>query len=81
MAVVFPVCRIPVSICCAKRRATSFTHVLEGRGTSLSTISRVVVPIFSSGRVLLLMSREWGSGREPSYDSGERNRTCMHAHL
>ena len=27
---VLPVCRIPVSICCAKRRATSFTHVLEG---------------------------------------------------
>ena len=26
---VLPVCRIPVSICCAKRRATSFTHVLE----------------------------------------------------
>ena len=26
----FPVCRIPVSICCAKRRATSFTHELEG---------------------------------------------------
>ena len=29
-AVVLPVCRISVSICCAKRRATSFTHVLEG---------------------------------------------------
>ena len=28
-AVVLPVCRAPVSICCAKRRATSFTHVLE----------------------------------------------------
>ena len=27
---VLPVCRIPVSISCAKRRATSFTHVLEG---------------------------------------------------
>ena len=27
---VLPVCRIPVSICCAKRRATSFTRVLEG---------------------------------------------------
>ena len=27
---VLPVCRIPVSICCAKRRATSYTHVLEG---------------------------------------------------
>ena len=31
LAMVLPVCRIPVSICCAKRRATSFTHhVLEG---------------------------------------------------
>ena len=27
---VLPVCRISVSICCAKRRVTSFTHVLEG---------------------------------------------------
>ena len=27
---VLPVFRIPVSICCAKRRETSFTHVLEG---------------------------------------------------
>ena len=30
LAVVLPVCRIPVSICCVKRRATSFTRVLEG---------------------------------------------------
>ena len=30
LAVVLPVCRIPVSTCCAKRRATSFTRVLEG---------------------------------------------------
>ena len=30
LAMVLPVCRIPVSISCAKRRATSFTHVLEG---------------------------------------------------
>ena len=29
-AVVLPVCRIPVSICCAKRRATSFTRLLKG---------------------------------------------------
>ena len=27
---VLPGCRIPVSFCCAKRRATIFTHVLEG---------------------------------------------------
>ena len=27
---VLPVCRIPVSYCSAKRRETSFTHVLEG---------------------------------------------------
>ena len=27
---VLPICQIPVSICCAKRRETSFTHVLEG---------------------------------------------------
>ena len=30
LAVVLPVCRIPVSICCAKWRATSFTRGLEG---------------------------------------------------
>ena len=30
LVVVLPVCRIPVSICCSKRRASSFTRVLEG---------------------------------------------------
>ena len=31
LAMVLPVCRISVSICCAKRRETSFfTHALEG---------------------------------------------------
>ena len=30
LVVVLPVYRIPVSICCAKRRATSFARVLEG---------------------------------------------------
>ena len=42
-----PVCRIPVSICCTKRRETSFTHIWKG--TSLSTISRVFVSIFFFG--------------------------------
>ena len=32
-----PVCRIPVSICCAKRRETSFTHVLEGDKPAFSS--------------------------------------------
>ena len=27
---VLPVCRVPVSTCCTRRRATSFTHVGEG---------------------------------------------------
>ena len=40
---VLPVCRIPVSICCAKRRETSLP--MCWKGTSLSTISRVFVPI------------------------------------
>ena len=30
LAMVLPVCRITASICCAKRRKISFTHVLEG---------------------------------------------------
>ena len=42
---VLPVCRIPISICCAKRRETSFTVPAE-------------------------------SGR-----SGERSRSCVHAHF
>ena len=46
---VLPVCRIPVSICCAKRRATSFTHVL-----GLSTISHVFVPLFFSGQSVVV---------------------------
>ena len=48
-----PVCRTPVSICCAKRRATSFTYVLEGN-TSLSTISRVFVSIFFFGQSVVV---------------------------
>ena len=50
--VVLPVCRIPVSTCCAKRRATSFTHALEG--VSLSAISRVLVTILFSGRSVVV---------------------------
>ena len=45
LAMVLPVCRIPISICCAKRRETSFTVPAE-------------------------------SGR-----SGERSRSCVHAHF
>ena len=45
LAMVLSVCRIPVSICCAKRRATSLP-IMCWKGTSLSTISRVFVPIF-----------------------------------
>ena len=45
LVMVLPVCRIPVSICCDKRRETSFTVPAE-------------------------------SGR-----SGERSRSCVHAHL
>ena len=36
------------------------------RGTSLSTTSRVFVPIFFMSRAFQLISREWSSGREPS---------------
>ena len=45
LVMVLPVCRIPVSICCDKRRETSYT-----------------VPV-QSGR------------------SGERSRSCVHAHF
>ena len=46
---VLPVRRIPVSICCAKRRPTSFTHhVLEG--DKPVHISRVFVPILLFGQ-------------------------------
>ena len=49
---VLHVCRIPISICCTKRRATSFTHVLEG--ASLSIITSVFVPIFFSGQSIVV---------------------------
>ena len=49
---VLPVCRIPVSIRCAKRRETSFTMCWEG--TSLSTISRVFVSIFFFGQSVVV---------------------------
>ena len=50
---VLPVCRIPVSICCSKRRATIALHMCL-RGTRLSTISRVFVPIFFSGQSVVV---------------------------
>ena len=43
---VLPVCRMPIAICCAKRRETSFKLPMCWKGASLSTISRVFVPIF-----------------------------------
>ena len=49
---VLPVCRILVSIRCVKRRETSFT--MCWKGTSLSTISRVFVPIFLFGQSVVV---------------------------
>ena len=49
---VIPVCRIPLSICCAKRRATSFTHVSEG-GTPVYDFLRVCPHIFSGKSVVV----------------------------
>ena len=49
---VLPVCRIPVSMCCAKRRATSITHVLEGDKPVHHP--RVFVPIFLSGQSVVV---------------------------
>ena len=49
---VLPFCRIPVSICCAKRRETSFT--MCWKGTSLSTISRGFVLIFFFGQSVVV---------------------------
>ena len=48
-----PVCRILVFICCAKRRATSFTHVLEG-DKPVHTIFRVFVSVFFSGQSVVV---------------------------
>ena len=45
LAMMHPVYRNPVSICCAKRRATSFTHVLEG-DKSVRHFSRFCPHIF-----------------------------------
>ena len=47
---VLPVCRIPVSICCAKREKPALLPIMCWKGTSLSTISRVVVPMFFFGQ-------------------------------
>ena len=45
---VLPVCRIPVSICCAS--GEQLVLPICWTGASLSTISRVFVPIFFSGQ-------------------------------
>ena len=54
-----PICRIPLSVCCVKRRATinSFTHVLEG-GKLMSPIFRVFVPIVFSAQSLVVNVEE-----------------------
>ena len=52
---VLPVGRIPVSLCCAKRRETS----LEG-GKPGFTISRVFVPIFFFGQSVVVDVEEVG---------------------
>ena len=49
---VLPVCRIPVSICCAKWREPALP--MCWKGTSLSTISRVFVPIFFFGQSVVV---------------------------
>ena len=58
---VLPVCRIPVSIRCAKRRETSLP--MSWKGTSLSTISRVLVPIFLFGQSVVFDVE--GAGFQP----------------
>ena len=52
-AVVLPVCRFLLFICCAKRRAISFTHVLEG-GQACAIISHISTPptVFSGQTVV-----------------------------
>ena len=49
---VLPVGRIPVSICCAKRRASSFTRVLEG--DKPVHLSRIFGPICFSGQSVVV---------------------------
>ena len=49
---VLPVCRIPVSICCAKRRATSFIRVLE-RDKPVHYFLRFRLHIFSGQSVVV----------------------------
>ena len=50
---VLPVCRIPISICCAKRREIPALPMCW-KGTSLSTISRVFVPVFFFGQSIVV---------------------------
>ena len=54
-AVVLPVCRIRVSITCAKRRATVIALLICWRGTSLCIISCVFVPICFSGQSVVVV--------------------------
>ena len=62
-AVVLLVCRTPPSICCAKQRGISFTHVLEG-DKPVHLFPRFSPHIFS-GQSVIVVSREGHSGGEP----------------
>ena len=63
---VVPVCLIPVSICCAKRRFFfKLASLMCWRGISLSTMSRVFVPIFFSGQSVVLVADVKGVGFWP----------------
>ena len=72
------VCRIPVSICCAKRRETSFTHVLEG-DKPVHHLPRFSLHISIWAERCSRCRRSGvpaGSGR-----NGERSRSCIHAYF
>ena len=75
---VLPVCRIPVSICCAKRRETSFTHVLEGdKPVHHFPRFRPYIFLWAERRSCC---RGSGDPAESSR-SGERSRSFVHAHF
>ena len=78
-------CRMPVSFCCAKRRATSFAHVLYG-DKPVHHFSRFFPHIFlRAERALYYYSSECRRSdvTAESRRSGERSCFCvwMHAHL
>ena len=77
---VLPVCRVPVSIFCAKRRDSNYIYSFVGGGQACPPFPAFIVPIFFSGQSVVV-DFEGVRFRPESRRSGEISCVRMHAHF